>query len=132
MIELDFNSLADLVIAAMMRMTEQGRVAFAEHLCELAGLEIDGRDLYFDFRSKVLFTKPGSSRIDAGSVGLFLLHPRAPNGDRAVSAGSCPVTTPFEGRRHDRQGDAGGGNDVMVRDHFRISSAISSSASLSS
>jgi len=48
----NFDSFADIVIGAMSRMTEQGRIAFAEHLCALAGLEIDGRDLYFDFRDR--------------------------------------------------------------------------------
>jgi len=51
-IELDFDVFADMVIAAMMRWPEPDRIAFAEYLCELAGIEIDGRDLYFDFRDR--------------------------------------------------------------------------------
>jgi|GEM_PF-3942628 hypothetical protein len=52
-VELDFETLCDCTIAAMMRMTAGDRVAFAENLCALAGLELDGgRDLYFDFRDR--------------------------------------------------------------------------------
>jgi len=46
---LGFDVFSDMVIAAVLLMPEGDRVAFAEHLAALAGVEL-ATDLYFDYR----------------------------------------------------------------------------------